>query len=284
MVEHTFSQALLLPEEISPFLSINTFMNISLKPHETLSIPETDHISLLCVEQGAFLLSSPTNDLTYSGNQAILLPVDCPYEIQSLEPLSFFYITFSGSFSDHLLEKSVQRGNFYHIENFTKIREQLTILCSLLSHSTPNQTELSIAIFSLIMYLSNTTKQEHAPLYPPLVSSAIAIMEEEYTYLYGIEELADKLETSKHHFIRLFTKSVGYSPLKYLTSVKLKNAKEQLINTNLPLELVAISCGFSSGNYFSKVFKKEFGLSPTQYREQHPTKPSAPYLLDELYL
>lgn len=284
MVEHTFSQALLLPEEISPFLSINTFMNISLKPHETLSIPETDHISLLCVEQGAFLLSSPTNDLTYSSNQAILLPVDCPYEIQALDNLSFFYITFSGSFSNNLLERAIQKGNFYHIGIFTKIREQLAILCSLLSHSTPNQTELSIAIFSLLMYLSNTTKQEHTPLYPPLVSSAIAIMEEEYTYLYGIEELADKLETSKHHFIRLFTKSVGYSPLKYLTSIKLKKAKEQLTNTNLPLELVAISCGFSSSNYFSKVFKKEFGLSPTQYREQCPNKPSTPHILDELYL
>lgn len=284
MVEHTFLQMLSLPEEISPFLSVDTFMNISLDTKETLSIPETDQIGLLCVEQGAFLLSSPTNDLSYSSNQAILLPFDCPYEIQALETLSFFYVTFSGSLSKHLLEKAVQKGNFYHIKTFTKIREQLTTLCPLLSKSSINTTELSIAIFSLLMYLSNTTKQEHTPLYPPLISSAIAIMEEEYTYLYGIEELADKLETSKHHFIRLFTKSVGYSPLKYLTSVKLKNAKEQLINTNLPLELIAISCGFSSGNYFSKVFKKEFGLSPTQYREQHLSKLSTSYLFDELYL
>lgn len=284
MIEHTFSRTFSFLEEISSFLSIDTFINISLKPHETFSIPETNQIGLLCVEQGAFLLSSPTNDLSYSSHQAILLPFDCPYEIQALETLSFFYITFSGSFSDHLLETAIQKGNFYHISTFTKIREQLSILCSLLSHPTPNQTELSIAIFSLLMYLSSTTKEEHTPLYPPLISSAIAIMEEEYTYLYGIEELADKLETSKHHFIRLFTKSVGYSPLKYLTSVKLKKAKEQLANTNLPLELVAVSCGFSSGNYFSKVFKKEFGLSPTQYREQCPNKPSTPHILDELYL
>lgn len=284
MVEHTFLQTPSLPEEISSFLSIDTFMNISLSPKETLSIPATDQISILCVERGAFLLSSPTNDFSYSSNQAILLPFDCPYEIQALEPLSFFYVTFSGSFSNTLLEKTIQEGNFYHIDVFTKIREQLIIICSLLSKPVMKQTELSIAVFSLLMYLSNTTKQEYSPLYPPLISSAITIMEEEYTYLYGIEELADKLETSKHHFIRLFTKSVGYSPLKYLTSIKLKNAKEQLKTTNLPLELIAISCGFSSGNYFSKVFKKEFGLSPTQYREQHPSKLSAPHILDELYL
>lgn len=284
MIEHIFSLSLPLPEEILPFISIDTFMNVSLNAGEVITLPETNQICLLCVERGAFLLSSPTNDFSYSSNQAILLPFDCPYEIQALETLSFFYVTFSGSFSNNLLEKAVKKGNFYHTEIFTKIKEQLTIICSLISKPSMKQTELSIAIFSLLMYLSNTIKQEHTPLYPPLISSAIAIMEEEYTYLYGIEELADKLETSKHHLIRLFTKSVGYSPLKYLTSIKLKNAKKQLIHTNLPLELIAISCGFSSGNYFSKVFKKEFGLSPTQYREQHPHKPSAPHLLDEWYL
>lgn len=284
MIKHIHSTSITLPKDISPLFSLNNVMKISLEKHEDFSLPESDFISLLCIEKGDFLFTSPDIEANYSMNQAILLPTHCPYEIYAKKPLSFSYLSFCGSLSQTLLESTLQKGNFYHPQNFIKIKSQIEHIESLLNRSSTTPNELSVSIFSLLMLLSNQSQQTGTPLYPPIISSAIAIMEEEYAYLYGIEELSDKLEVGKHHFIRLFTKNVGISPLKYLTAIKLKHSKEQLKNTNLPLEFIAISCGFSSANYFYKVFKKEFGISPSQYRDRYPNQTKHDYHFDELYL
>jgi len=103
---------------------------------------------------------------------------------------------------------------------------------------------------------------------PPLVQDALALMDAEYAYLYGIEELADRLEVSKHHLIRVFSASMGISPGNYLIGVRISHAKLLLRSCeDTPIEIIAGACGYSCGNYFSKVFKKHTGLTPTQYMQ-----------------
>jgi transcriptional regulator GlxA family with amidase domain len=102
--------------------------------------------------------------------------------------------------------------------------------------------------------------------YPPLVQAAVSLIEAQYSYLYGIDELADLLEVTKHHLIRVFTAGTGISPGKYLTDVRIFHAKLMLRSgENAPIEIIAGACGYSCGNYFSKVFKKHTGFTPTDY-------------------
>ncbi|HWQ78504.1 MAG TPA: AraC family transcriptional regulator [Anaerovoracaceae bacterium] len=101
---------------------------------------------------------------------------------------------------------------------------------------------------------------------PPLVRDAVSLMEAEFAYLYGIDELADRLEITKHHLIRVFSASTGISPGNYLTGVRMSHAKRLLQSCDgTPMEIIAGACGYSCGNYFSKVFKKHTGLTPTEY-------------------
>lgn len=103
---------------------------------------------------------------------------------------------------------------------------------------------------------------------PPLVQDALALMDAEYAYLYGIEELADRLEVSKYHLIRVFSASMGIPPGNYLIGVRISHAKLLLRSCEgTPIEIIAGACGYSCGNYFSKVFKKHTGLTPTQYMQ-----------------
>lgn len=100
----------------------------------------------------------------------------------------------------------------------------------------------------------------------PLAESAIAIIEHQYAYLYGIDELADRLEVTKHHLIRVFTAQTGISPGKYLVQVRMHHAKMMLQTCeDTPLEIIAGACGYSCANYFSKAFKKQTGLTPSEY-------------------
>lgn len=103
---------------------------------------------------------------------------------------------------------------------------------------------------------------------PQLIEDALSIIESNYAFLYGIDDLAAQLEVSKPHLIRRFTAICNISPGKYLTYVRLEKAKSILCLENPPpLELVAAACGYACANYFSKAFKKFTGFTPMAYAE-----------------
>lgn len=109
---------------------------------------------------------------------------------------------------------------------------------------------------------------EQGALYPRLVRNALLIIHEKYPYLYGVDELADKLEVTKHHLIREFTKHTGISPGRYLTKTRIKNAIELFAEPDYTIEVIGQLVGYSNGNYFCKVFRSETGLSPGEYRKK----------------
>lgn len=100
----------------------------------------------------------------------------------------------------------------------------------------------------------------------PIVSHAVAIIEKEFPVIEGIEHLAEKISVSKCHLIRCFTAQMGVSPGKYLTNVRINAAKDYLATQDHSVEAIAGLVGYACGNYFSKVFRKSTGMSPSTYR------------------
>lgn len=122
---------------------------------------------------------------------------------------------------------------------------------------------------------------------PTLVAAAMQHMRQHYGEVYGIEEVATALGVSKSHLIRRFSHSLGMSPGRYLTAVRLDAAKRLLLHPEYSLESIAGLCGFSGANYLCRLFKKEVGLSPSAWRRQNtaPTvPPTAPEWEEALYL
>ena len=81
-----------------------------------------------------------------------------------------------------------------------------------------------------------------------------------------MEELSERLCVSKSHLVRAFTHAVGVSAGRYLTRVRIEAAMRLLQHREYTLEVVASLCGFSGANYLCRVFKKETGQSPAQWR------------------
>ena len=105
-----------------------------------------------------------------------------------------------------------------------------------------------------------------APALPPLVQAAIEDIRANYAGLYGVEELSERLGVSKSHLVRTFTAAIGVPPGKYLTTVRVEAAQRLLLHREYTLDVVASLCGFSGANYLCRVFKKETGQSPAQWR------------------
>ena len=101
---------------------------------------------------------------------------------------------------------------------------------------------------------------------PPLVQAAIEDIRANYAGLYGVEELSERLGVSKSHLVRTFTAAIGVPPGKYLTTVRVEAAQRLLLHREYTLDVVASLSGFSGANYLCRVFKKETGQSPAQWR------------------
>lgn len=126
------------------------------------------------------------------------------------------------------------------------------------------EQDLSVPYVLLCQLDKAEEKQERLP---DLVAEAISLMREEYMNLYGVEELSERLEISKSYLVRLFSGSMGITPGKYLTRIKLEMAKGYLLEGEYNLETIAGLCGFSGAHYLCRVFKKEFGVTPQTWRK-----------------
>lgn len=98
------------------------------------------------------------------------------------------------------------------------------------------------------------------------IADAAAFMETSYQQDIAISEVIERSHYSQRHFIRLFSAAYGMSPQRYLLDVRLRHAGTMLRDSRLPVTEVAASCGFSDPNYFSRVFRKYSGISPSEFR------------------
>jgi len=81
-----------------------------------------------------------------------------------------------------------------------------------------------------------------------------------------VERLAARLGVSDRHLRRLFELQLGVSPLQYLQTRRLLNAKQLLADTRLPITEVALVSGFASVRRFNAVFTQHYGMSPNALR------------------
>lgn len=83
-----------------------------------------------------------------------------------------------------------------------------------------------------------------------------------------IESLAKNASISKTEVLRCFKSIIGLSPINYLNSYRLQRAAYLLINTENNIQEIAMDCGFNDSSYFSKLFKKNYHVTPHNYRLQ----------------
>lgn len=82
----------------------------------------------------------------------------------------------------------------------------------------------------------------------------------------NIKEVAEELHFNPHYLMRQFKSKTGMSIMEYTGKMRMENAKKLLRETQLPIKDVANLVGYSDYAYFTRVFRKELGISPTQFR------------------
>lgn len=84
-----------------------------------------------------------------------------------------------------------------------------------------------------------------------------------------MKKLSEKHNIAYDSFRRKFKKLYGMSPTNFIITQRLAKASDMLIKTNLSCTEIAYECGFSDSAQFSKLFKRQFGVSPKQFKNNY---------------
>lgn len=100
----------------------------------------------------------------------------------------------------------------------------------------------------------------------------LSYINENYTHSLTFQSLSLRFEISPSYLCQIFQKEINMTFTRYLTQLRISRAKKLLLETNSSITEIGAQSGFDQYFYFARVFKKEVGISPTQYREINKTK------------
>lgn len=83
----------------------------------------------------------------------------------------------------------------------------------------------------------------------------------------SLDDVSRSVNISSYYFSKIFKEETGENFIEYLTSIRIEKAKELLSNSDYSMKEICAMCGYSDPNYFSRSFKKNVGVTPTEYKE-----------------
>lgn len=101
------------------------------------------------------------------------------------------------------------------------------------------------------------------------IEQAKLFLEGNYMKEIHMENVAEYVNLSPHYFSKLFKKIEGMTFTDFLTTVRIKKAKQLMKNNDISVKEICYLIGYNDPNYFSRVFRKVENRTPTEYRQQH---------------
>ena len=101
------------------------------------------------------------------------------------------------------------------------------------------------------------------------VHAVKVLIEDNFHRHLDLSEMAKTVDLSLWHLAHLFKDEIGISPVRYLSLVRLKRARQYLETRLLSVREIASSVGIHNPSHFSRSFKAVYGLSPLQHRNNH---------------
>ncbi|MBE5815209.1 MAG: helix-turn-helix transcriptional regulator [Clostridiales bacterium] len=164
-----------------------------------------------------------------------------------------------------LLRKAAERGGVHPL-HIDRVSSQYAVQIE--NKATPKAcTELIGEMFRTYCRL---VRSHTVSRYPAPVQKALIYIEENLSGELGLQTLANVLELSPGYLSALFRQETGQTLTGHITDVRMKHAMHLLTTTQLQVQTVAQLCGIPDANYFTKLFRRRYGVTPRLYRREPP--------------
>lgn len=246
--------------------------------NETVLATKLPFELFLCAEAGSFLIDTGEKQIVVSEGEAVLVPCDTEYTLDVCEESTLVFAAVS-----LYVYSNLQVFSLFDFEThfMGSTGEEITStckeLCSLFADRefTNSRLENAVKMQCDVFRLARIVLNGAVPK-----SGGSDIMErheklaEVLQYIHANirrnilqGELSDILGMTPDSFYRMFKRLLGYAPKDFIISEKLRIAREMLALGELPIGEISKMLGYDNQLYFSALFRKKYGVCPTEYRK-----------------
>ncbi len=199
----------------------------------------------------------------------LVVPPNTPYKCKcGTASASFLWVHFTGSDVEKTLER-YKIGLFPNIYRTEISNNIFTRFQKLFEGFARNDSYRAYDLAALLDRLLIETGRaiEKGDTERVSLSKSVRFINENYAAQIKIPTLAQMENMCMTAYNMAFKKKMGVSPTKYIIKLRTNSAKELLCTTNMTVQEIGALCGYDDVNFFRKTFKKEAGVSPSEYRK-----------------
>ncbi|WP_248929192.1 AraC family transcriptional regulator [Paenibacillus hamazuiensis] len=199
------------------------------------------------------------------------------YEADAGDPWFYRWLAFKGPKAAELLRSAgiTPQQPIAHTGDDPRVPELLDRLRAVFQERSASShlkacglLHLILAEYAEALHPLHALPEEAATAGEKAVQQAIRFMTAQYAEPITMEMMADNLGYNRAYLSTLFRKATGMTPITFLLKHRLEKARLLLRERQeLTVEQIAASVGFHDPLYFSKQFKRWFGMAPTEYRQ-----------------
>lgn len=268
-------------------LNINSFSNTDLNmyhcgeedcnPGHYYGPALRDHylIHYIINGKGHFTVNEKTYYLSEGDGFLICPEIVTFYQASNNEPWKYCWVGFNGSKAKNYLEDAnltISNPIFTYSKD-EKLSNILRKMLSINKITKSNELKLLALLYDFISILIEeanikelTNKNERKLRY---IREAITFIEKNYSRKITIQELAKNIGLDRSYLYSVFQTILKKSPQEYLINYRIDKACELMKNNDLNISDISRSVGYNDPLYFSKLFKKIKGLTPTAFRKNN---------------
>ena len=210
------------------------------------------------LKKGQGFLIEPDYQATYISNEH--------------NPWTYIWVGFTGREAKKILNSIglSQNSPIFTCDQGDKLKKYVF---DMLKHNYSNQADNYRLLGMLYLFLSVIAEAQKDKFNTPpgntYVNHAITYIQNHYSLPVTIEEISDYVGVNRSYLSSLFKEYTGMSPIKYLQNFRITRAQHMLRVTDLPIESIALSCGYQSAEAFHKIFRQIVNMSPKIFRNEH---------------
>lgn len=234
------------------------------------------HIIIYCVEgRGWVTINKQKMDI--SPSHFIILPAHTPHKYGAMEsdPWTIYWVHFKGDIATDVVSLITNHSQNYlpylsFNENRIKLFEEICFHFEQ-GYSADTLRYVNMIFYHFLSSLLYEEKYNQAGKAPAkdVITLTIDRMKEKINTNMSLNDLAGLAHMSVTHFCNLFRIQTGFSPIEYFNHLKVQQACQALAFTPKPIKEIADELGFSDQYYFSRMFSRFMGMSPSEYRKRN---------------
>lgn len=216
--------------------------------------------------------------IVHAGNMVLYRPKEEQrYYYYGADHTEVYWVHFTGGNVKNILRKYGIPDDMHVIHTGTSLEYKRLFLQMIqeLKLCKEDYEELLVNYLQQLLILIhrqiNSKPRGKNPILMEEIDSAVRYFHENYHKPISIEDYATSHHMSVSWFIRNFKEYTDSTPTQYLLSLRISNAQTLLESTNYNVTEIANIVGYENPLYFSRIFKKQSGLSPSEFRKQLQT-------------